>query len=126
MKEPVDWNERGPLVTALMILTRQNVPVDVQELLLNGNPMLKVAPGALAALVEAIRADEAAKVREECVCIADEYNAPDRFKVSDEWKAEMAPSEVYNTGATDRWKLGLLWLACLGLLWLACCCMPVV
>ena len=60
-----------------------------------------------AAVESAIRADERAKVIEEHGRIADEYNAPDRFTVSDEWKAEMTPSEVYNIGVIDA----AIWIA---------------
>lgn len=52
-------------------------------------------------VIAAIRADEAAKVRAECVRTADEYNAPDSSKASDGWWAELMLSEVYNAGATD-------------------------
>lgn len=65
MKERGQRDELGPLTSALMILARRNVPPDIQELLLTGNPMLKVAPGALTDLVATIRnaaLEEAAKV----------------------------------------------------------------
>lgn len=38
---------------------------------------------------------------ERCAKIADDYAAPNRFKVSDQWKEDMSPADVYDTAATD-------------------------
>lgn len=40
--------------TALLILSQHGIPVDVQELLIYGNPRLGIAPGALSKVVKAI------------------------------------------------------------------------
>jgi len=54
------------VVDAIMILAEQNIPSDVQHLLVMGSPDYDVPPGTLDKVVAAIRADERAKVIEEC------------------------------------------------------------
>lgn len=44
--------------------------------------------------------DAVAAERERCAKIADDYAAPNRFSVSDEWKRQ-SPAEVYDTAAVD-------------------------
>lgn len=44
------------LAAALVILTEQGIPADVQELLVNGNPDRGIPPGALGKALTAVRA----------------------------------------------------------------------
>lgn len=41
------------MAAALVALTKWNIPPDVQELLMTGNPQMSAPPGALAAAIEA-------------------------------------------------------------------------
>jgi hypothetical protein len=44
------------LAEALVILASKNIPTDIQELLVHGNPMRNIPPGALSAALSAYRA----------------------------------------------------------------------
>ena len=43
----------------------------------------------------------AEKMREACARVAESYEEPNRFKVSDTWRDDMTPSSVYETGSID-------------------------
>jgi hypothetical protein len=51
-------------VAALLALARRNIPTDIQGLLVNGNPMMDVPPGALDAAITAALADHVVVPRE--------------------------------------------------------------
>lgn len=46
--------EAVDLVAPLMALAKAGIPTDIQELLVQGNPMRGIAPGALAAALSAV------------------------------------------------------------------------
>lgn len=57
-----------PLREALMVLARWNIPPDVQEMLISGNPAMSIPPGALSAAIEVATdaAEEAAVIINTC------------------------------------------------------------
>ena len=56
------------MAAALVALAQRNVPPDVQELLMIGNPELDIAPGALEAAIEAAvdAIEEAERIANTC------------------------------------------------------------
>jgi hypothetical protein len=44
-------------VAAIVALARHNIPTDVQELLVSGDPMRGIAPGAMSAAIKAALAE---------------------------------------------------------------------
>jgi hypothetical protein len=52
------------VAAALVVLARYNIPTDIQELLVGGNPSRNVAPGALAAAIEATVDEEREALKE--------------------------------------------------------------
>jgi hypothetical protein len=57
-----------PLVAALVVLAERGIPTDVQDLLVAGDPMRGIAPGALEAAIEAAQdaAEEAERISNTC------------------------------------------------------------
>ena len=52
------------LVAPLLILARSNVPPDIQELLVAGNPMMGVPPGVLRAAIASVIDSQASRIEE--------------------------------------------------------------
>lgn len=63
--------ELSDIAAALVVLARHNIPTDIQELLVRGDPARGIKPGALAAAIEALRESERQAEREEAAKVAD-------------------------------------------------------
>jgi hypothetical protein len=57
-----------PLTAALVVLARRGIPSDVQALLIEGDPMRGIAPGALSDALDAAQdaAEEAERIANTC------------------------------------------------------------
>lgn len=100
------------IAKALVILARLNVPVDIQELLVIGNPDQGISPGALAKVIATVVADMTAQIEKskhvirECASALGNgaFVSPE---CSDEFHAQ-APTEIAKCASALRARIAAL------------------
>lgn len=81
-------------MATLLVLARSNVPPDIQELLVAGNPMLGVPPGVLRAAIASFIENQASRI-EELEAALRFYRDSFTYKINKKYGGlEWSPSET--------------------------------